>query len=220
MKPSRPATASRHGPPRPRPSASFVAVLALGLAVLALGATGLAVTSCTADADKPASGQRVTQLPDPGDAIDERLMLSLSLAKNFHHIAKVYMTDGNLDEATAAVQQILSIDFPPGAPEGEDVRLDAHAMLAKLLVARGKLEDAMTVVDRGIASASRDSFFLANLHTVKGEVYEAQAAVALDDGAPDAEARARELRHAAITAYTRSNEINEALQKRLVEEPR
>ena len=35
-----------------------------------------------------------------------------------------------------------------------------------------------------------------------------------------ATARARELRHAAITAYTRSNEINEALQKRLVEEPR
>jgi len=160
-------------------------------------------------------GGKITKLAEPDDAISEPLMIALLQAKNFHHQAKVYMADGNLAEATAAVRKILALDFPAGAPEGEDVRLDGHALLAKLLVAQGDVDGAMTIVDQGIAAATRESFFLANLHTVKGEIYEARVA------SFDAEKKvdeAKAARRAAIEEYSESNRIAEALQKKLIEE--
>ena len=93
------------------------------------------------------------------------------------------------------------------------------AVAAALLVAQGKLDEAMKTVDDGIASATRESFFLANLHTVRGEVFEAQAAIA-DDGTAAGKAQAATAKRAAIGAYDRSIAINEALQKRLASEPR
>ena len=101
--------------------------------------------------------------------------MALAQAKNFHHKAKVYMTDGNLAEATAAVRQILSLKFPPNTPEADDVRNDARAMLAKLLISQNQLEEAMRTVNEGIAQSPRESFFVANLYTVQGEVHEARA---------------------------------------------
>jgi len=178
--------------------------------------TGVALLgSCTGgDEDRdPADRSGRTTLPEAEDQLDEGLMLALGQAKNFHRKAKVYMTDGNLAEAIAAVRQILSIEFPPGSPEGEDVRLDAHALLAKLLVASGDVEGAMKAVDQGIAASTRDSFFLANLHTVKGEVHEAIAAGFADPQAPEAIAA----RRAAISEYDLSIQINERLQKALAE---
>jgi tetratricopeptide (TPR) repeat protein len=165
--------------------------------------------------DRQPSGRSVTQVPEPEadlDDIDEPLLICLSQAKNNHHIARVYMGDGNLDEAIAAVRRIL-VNQCPDADEVEDVRLDAYAMLAKLLLMQGKLEDAMKAVDEGITKKTRDSFFLANLYTVKGEVYEAVAA----DLEPGSEQK-RTVAHSAIDAYTKSNEINEAIQKKLYED--
>lgn len=189
-------------------------------AAAGLFAAGLvtgAVVGCSHDDDgRPA--RSVTKLTTPEDrdrdqAIDEPLMIALSQAKNFHHKARVYMSDGKLDDATAAVRAILSIRFPAGAPEAEDVRLDARALLAKLLLGQGQVDPAMTVVDEGLATATRDSFFLANLFTVKGEVLQAQAA-ALD--ATD-HARAITLRQQAIVVLDRSIAINNALQAALME---
>jgi tetratricopeptide (TPR) repeat protein len=153
-----------------------------------------------------------TDVTEPGDVTDRALMVALDQAKNFHHQAKVYMSDGNLAAATASVRQILSLRFPPNAPEAEDVRLDARALLAKLLVSQGQLEEAMRTVDEGIAQSTRKSFFLANVYTVKGEVYEARA---LQADAEGDKAKAADARHAAITAFDQSIQINEALQKQL-----
>jgi len=177
----------------------------------------LAVAACTGGGDRKGdsgSGSSVTQLPDPRDVIDEQLMIPLAQAKNFHHKAKVYMSDGNLVEATAAVRQILSLRFPPGAPEADDVRLDARALLAKLLVSQNQLEEAMRTVDEGLAQTSRESFFVANLYTVQGEIHEARAAQ-LDT--QNDHAKGVEERRAAIKSYDRSIQINEALQKKLME---
>jgi tetratricopeptide (TPR) repeat protein len=183
--------------------------LAGGLAV------SLAVAACAACSTETSQqpGPSVTKVPEPGDVIDQELMIALAQAKNFHHKAKVYMSDGNLAAATASVRQILSLRFPAGAPEAEDVRLDARALLAKLLVSQGQLEEAMTIVSEGLAQASRESFFVANLHTVQGEIHEARAAQL--DAAKDP--RAAEEKRAAIAAYDRSIQINTALQKRLGE---
>jgi len=183
----------------------------LGLLPALALALALSVTACTSSDERPR--QRVTQLPEPGDAVGEDLMIALAQAKNFHHKAKVYLSDGKIADAIASVRQILAISFPDDAPEGEDVRLDARALLAKLLVDQGKVDEAMTVVEEGITGARRHSFFLANLWTVKGEVYEAQAALLEANPAAAADAKRN-----AIRAYDESIKINTELQKRLLQE--
>jgi tetratricopeptide (TPR) repeat protein len=166
----------------------------------------------TRESAAPAQQQSVTHLPEPDDVIGQDLMASLAQAKNFHHKAKVYMTDGNLPEAMAAIRQILSLTFPAGAPEADDVRNDARALLAKLLISQNQLEEAMRTVTEGIASSPRESFFVANLYTVQGEIHEARAAQ-LD--ASNEKAKAAEERRAAIGAYDKSIKIDEKLQKAL-----
>lgn len=180
----------------------------------ALLVIGLTSSACSTNRDEP--GSATTQVADPSDVIDQDLMVALAQAKNFHHKAKVYMTDGNLVAATASVRQILSLRFPKGAPEADDVRNDARALLAKLLVSQGKLEDAMTTVQEGLAATQRESFFVANLYTVQGEIHEARAALA--DAQGDAgKATAVDERRAAIASYDQSIHINEKLQTQLME---
>src|SRR4051812_48738118 len=106
-------------------------------------AFALALAACTSSGSDSSS---TTKLADPSDVIDEDLMISLAQAKNFHHKAKVYMSDGKLDDAIATVRKILTLEFPKNAPEAEDVRLDARALLAKLLIERGgQLDEALRV---------------------------------------------------------------------------
>ncbi len=184
------------------------------LAVTSVGSVTLHAGCGTSERDSTGTS---TRTPEPTDVIDDELMLALGQAKNFHRKAKVYMSDGNLAAATASVRQILSLRFPKGAPEADDVRLDARALLAKLLVSQGQVEEAMRTVEEGLASSQRESFFVANLYTVQGEIHEARAAQADSEG--DAgKARAAEERRAAITSYDRSIQINEKLQKQLVEQ--
>lgn len=181
--------------------------------------------ACESDSEH----RSVTRLPEPSDVtgaaqtagqpqprIDQQLMVALAQAKNFHHRAKVYMSDGNVPAAMESVRAILSLRFPPGAAETEDVRADARALLAKLMIGRGELDEAARVVDEGLADARRESFFIANLYTVKGEVHEAQAAAAVAQGEAGAAAAASHRREA-ISAFSRSIEINSAIQKRLYE---
>jgi tetratricopeptide (TPR) repeat protein len=179
---------------------------------LALALT-IAAGSCTPDSgDEPTTERSVTQLPLPENVVSEELLLPLRQAKNFHHIADVYLQNGKVEQATEAVRSVLSLEFPNNAPEGEDVVLDARARLAKLLVTQGKTDEAMKVVQAGIQSATRDSFFLSNVYTVKGEVHEA-IAVGLDE---TDKAAADGQREEAIKARMKSIEIDRALQKQLM----
>jgi hypothetical protein len=162
-------------------------------------------------------GRRVTLVAEPDDVLSEEVMLYLAEAKNLHRIADVYLGDANLADAIIAVTKILAIPIPADAPEAEDARMDARARLAKLQVLAGKLDDATQVVAQGIAEATRPSFFVANLHTVKGEVLEARAALVDPSSDPpggDLE-QFRAYKRSAIEAYTESNQMLEALQKRL-----
>jgi tetratricopeptide (TPR) repeat protein len=181
------------------------------LAVMFATLLAASVVCCAGDEEPGDRGN--TKVPEAEDVIDEGLMLALQQSKNFHRKAKVYMTDGQLDEAIKAVGQILTVQFPPDSPEGEDVYLDAYALLAKLQILKGDTGAAMKAVDTGIASAKRKSFFLANLHTVKGEVYEAIAAGHDDPKSPEARAAFK----SAIESYDTSIQINEELQKALAD---
>lgn len=186
----------------------------LGAGVLA-GAVAVGAVACSEQRD--ATAPSVTRVAEATDVIDEELMIALAQAKNFHRKAKVYMSDGDIAAATASVRQILSLSFPKGAPEADDVRLDARALLAKLLIGQGQLDEAMRTVTEGLAQSQRESFFVANLHTVEGEIHEARAAL-LDSAGEARKAEATAERRAAITAYDRSIQINEKLQKQLMEE--
>jgi len=178
-------------------------LLALAAAVgLALGAA-----ACGSRTDEDGAARRVTELPQPGPALSQELMLGIALARNYHHKADVYLKEGRADQALASVRQILSIPFPSGSAEGEDVQADARARLAKLLVARGELDQALAVVDEGLAHTKRQSFFVANLHTVRGEVLEARASrIEAEDRAGASAARRQ-----AIEAHDRAIAIEKAL---------
>lgn len=175
-------------------------------AVVAAGVVG----SC-AQSDDERGGQekkgRVTEITQPGDALSEDLMLALSMAKNLHHKADVYLAQMQSDEAIKALKEILAIRFPEGAPEAEDVTLDARARLAKLLASQGKLDEALTLADLGIKAAKRRSFFLANLHAVRGEVLEGRA-VQIEDSQP---AEAKKLRVEAIKSLDEAIQIEKML---------
>jgi tetratricopeptide (TPR) repeat protein len=199
--------------------------MALLLAAL-VWSVGGALIGCAGErgerqADQSAD-RSTTQLPDPNGRnlpeLGEPLMIALAQAKNHHHKADVYLREGQVDDAIDAVKQILAISFPQGAPEAEDVALDARARLAKLLSAQGKAEEAMKVVDQGIAGAGRRSFFLANLYTVKGEVYEAMANMLDDQETEEAKEQARAARKQAIEAFDHSIAINTELQRALMGE--
>ena len=182
--------------------------------VIGLAAAFAIGMSCSSPVEQPDKTGKptpgVTTLPEPDDVIDEQLMIALGQAKNFHYKAKVYMSDGKVTEAIAAVRQILSLRFPANAPEADDVRNDARALLARLLVSQNQLDEAMRVVEEGLAAVTRESFFVANLYTVKGEILYARATAA-GSGDP----KATEDKRAAIEALDKSIKINEALQKAL-----
>ena len=176
------------------------------LVVAAIALAGLVGAGC-ASRPEDGPGRRVTELPAPGPELSQELMLGLSLARNYHHKADVYLKEAKVEQAVASVRQILTIRFPAGSAEGEDVVNDARARLAKLLVTRGALDEAQKVLDDGITAASRQSFFVANLHTVRGEVMEARAAQSDESDA----AASTAARKQAIESYDRAIAIQKAL---------
>jgi hypothetical protein len=177
-------------------------------AVFVLGLVGLlALPGCATRADDDRPTRRITELAQPGPELSQELMLGLALARNYHHKADVYLKEARIDDAVISVRQILSIPFPADSAEGEDIRLDACARLAKLLAGRGELDQAMTVVDEGLARVSRQSFFAANLHTVRGQLLEARA-VSIEDRDKAAASAAR---RQAIEAHDRAIAIEKAL---------
>lgn len=151
---------------------------------------------------------------EDGRGGDEALLVALSQVRSLHHQADAHLANGDTDAAIAAVARALEVPFPPGAPEGEDIRLDARARLAKLYLAKGQPAEARRTVDAGMAAAGRESFFVANLAQVSGEVHEAEARRATDPAA------ARREREAAILDYEKSVHIAERIQQRLVKEGR
>lgn len=181
-----------------------------------------ACASERADTGAADRDRSVTALPEASGrdlpALGEELLIALAQAKNFHHKADIHLQEGDIESALAAVQAIMGIPFPDGAAEAEDVKLDASARLAKLLIAKGDLDQAMRTVEESIAMSTRRSFFLANLYTVEGEVHEARANLLDDDTSEEARQQARDARKRAIEAFDRSIAINTELQKALLGE--
>lgn len=155
---------------------------------------------------------------DSGRPLDEQLLSLLSSARAYHHQADLYLAQKDPAQAIAALRALLELPLAAQWPEAEETRLDAAARLAKLLVERGEVEQALRLVDAQLAQRPRESFYCANLHAVRGEVLEAQ--VKRLDAAGE-KPRARELAREAIAAFERAIAINKQLQRGLEKkEPR
>jgi tetratricopeptide (TPR) repeat protein len=157
----------------------------------------LAVAACSADRGHP-----VDQV-GPSAAASDATLRALEQAQRLHHEADLAVSRGDLDHAIDSVRAVLAVSFPAGAPEAEDVFLDARARLGLLLLQANRLDEAERVVDDGLAQATRESFFLANLYSVRGKLHEA-----------------RQDAHAAIDAYERGQQMNFRVQDRLYKEAR
>lgn len=144
---------------------------------------------------------------------DELMLLMLSEARAWQRRADLHLADGDVAAAIASVQEVLSIAFPPGNIEAEEVRLDAHARLAKLLLSTGGEEaenKALAQVEAGRKLATRDSFFRSHLESVAADVYTARAKRLTDP------AEQKAARHQAIKALERTIEIDKQLQRALL----
>jgi len=170
---------------------------ALAAALLAAACNSPGVSTPPAERDLPGAS--------------DELLIALSRARSHHAQADLYLADGDPAAAAAALEKVLAVPFPAGAPEADDTRLDARARLARLYLKLGRDADADRTIDDGLRASGRRSFFLANLWAVSGERHEARARRL---GATDPEG-ARQARREALSAYDESLRINAELQERL-----
>lgn len=168
-------------------------------AIALLAVLGLATTAC-----------------GRGRRIDEKLMLALEEARAWQHRADIHLVDHEVGAAIADVEQVLRIQFPRGAAEGEEARLDAWARLGQLHLGPTEADETRSLADvkRGRAEATRDSFYRAHLETVAGEILETRARRLT----PAEGERARTVRKEALEAYARSIAINVRVQAALRKE--
>lgn len=137
--------------------------------------------------------------------VDEQLLAALGLAQSYQHQADELEALGERREALTKVRLIQEIPFPDGAPEGEDVRLDAWGRIAELQLATGDLEAADDAIRRGLAESSRASFFKARLHAVRGRILRARAERSREEGRAE---EGRQISREAIDAFEQSIAIN------------
>ncbi len=148
---------------------------------------------------------------DPGKT-DEAMLLMLSEARALQRYADLKLVDGDVEGAMASVREVLAIHFPPSAPETEDVLLDAHARLARLLLARGGQEAeerALAELEAARRLATRDSFFRSHIENIAADVYAARAKRLTE---PEAQ---KEARRQEAQALERVIEIDRRLQRAL-----
>ena len=178
------------------PARALLALI-LALALLATACASRPSDCCPC----PAEGQ-----------LSKELLLQLASVRALHHKADMLLKVGDKPGALVAVRQILLLDLNNRWPEAEEARLDAAARLAKLLLDMGQADEALKETEKGIEGVTRDSFYLSNLHSVRGEVLEQQVKV-LDSGGMKEEARS--MARQAIAAFELSIAINKRLQDKL-----
>jgi len=151
----------------------------------------LALTGCAAQEAPP--------------RVDDQLLAALGLAQSYQHQADELIELGQRDAAIAKVRQVLEIPFPRGAPEREDVRLDAYGRLAELDLDGGDEAEAMRWIETGLSESTRTSYFKARLFAVRGRVLRARAASLRAEGRDE---ESRDVSRQAIEAFEQSIDIN------------
>ena len=152
-------------------------------------------------------------LPAGRQPLDQALLSRLSTARSYHHQVDILLRQGQRPSAIDRLKQLLASGLSDDWSETREVRIDNTARLAQLLLAeQGDGGEALVWVDSELAKPHPQSFYLANLHAVRGDILEARAK-RIDKMGDKVEAKrwARQ----AIAAFERSIAINKSLQARL-----
>ena len=140
-----------------------------------------------------------------GSTSDQRLLAAIGTAQARMHEADELEARGDREAAIARARDVLDVPFPHGAPEREDVRLDAWGRIGELELGRGDDAAAERAVTEGLREVTRASYFGARLHVVRGRLHRERAARARASGD---EGTARRESEAAIEALEQSIAIN------------
>lgn len=136
---------------------------------------------------------------------DQRLLAAIGTAQARMHEADELEARGDRAAAIARAREVLDVPFPHGAPEREDVRLDAWGRIGELELGRDDDVAAERAVSEGLREVTRASYFAARLYVVQGRIHRERAARARESA--DQETARRES-ETAIEALERSIEIN------------
>lgn len=147
--------------------------------------------------------------------VDRSLMACLGAMRAYHRQADLHLARGDHAGAVASVEQIVALKCASREnPEVQEAVLDAYGRLARLHLKRGALAQAGRYIQTGLKRPGGDSFFRANLHTIRGDWLDLRA-TGLDRAGKRAEADA--LRRQAIQAFEVSARMNRRLLEELVE---
>lgn len=180
---------------------------------------GLSSAGCTRPRDDSGTPTRSSTCPPcpcddgAGRTLSAALISRLASARAFHHQADLLLRAGDTEQAITKISAVLALDLSSRWPEAEEVRVDATARLAKLLLKLGRLERATALVDRELKQKPRASFYLANLYSVKGELLEASVKKLEANGQ---KVLARQRAKEAIAAFEVTIRINKRLQAELL----
>ena len=147
--------------------------------------------------------------PPAASEAERSALAMLREARDVHADADTRVGSGDIDGAIVVLQAAVEQLSRRSESEAEDLANDTRARLALLLMEQGNFESADSVLAAGIEAATRPSFFVANLHTVRGKLLETRAAGTSNDA----------LRRDAIESYARAMRMNAALQARLEHNP-
>jgi len=145
-----------------------------------IGALAFVPFTRTASAEKPADCTCAgapghdggdPQTPATG-VVDPTLLAFLSKARAAHHRADLLQDDGDLDLAIAALEPVVAVPRPGGAPEADEVVADTYARLADLKSDLGDFDPALRDVEAGLALAARPTHFRGHLLEIEGVVLE------------------------------------------------
>lgn len=114
-------------------------------------------------------------VPSRSSRVEEKMLSMLSMAKSRHRLATLALRAGKSDNALGYVDKILSLKFPKGFRPGEEMLLDAWARKAKMQLRLKQAKAALVTINAAIARPTWlvNSFYLANLYQVRGQVLEA-----------------------------------------------
>jgi tetratricopeptide (TPR) repeat protein len=152
---------------RPLRSPRALWVAAALASAVAIGAVAMVQFSRTAAAENPGECA-CAGVP----VVDATLLAFLSKARSAHHQADLLEEGGDLDLAIAALEAVVALPRPAGAPEAIEVVADTYARLADLKSDLGSYDPALRDVEAGLALAARPTHFRGHLLEIEGVVLE------------------------------------------------
>jgi tetratricopeptide (TPR) repeat protein len=146
---------------------------------------------------------------DAPPPVDAALMAYLSKARSLHHQADQREDAGDVPQAIAPLERLVSTPVPGGAnalPEAREVLADTFARLGELRGRTGAFDDAERDIQRGLERAPKDSYFEGHLFEQRGVNEERRAkSLATEGDATGAEAA----RKRAFDAFERAVAIQD-----------